>query len=131
MSRPIAQSALASCLIISMAAPCLAEPPPSTAPATEVQTDNFKHAIRKLYDLKESAWAAGDAESIITKFYSADAISAGEGDWAMTAEQRAGMITRRTTSLECLMNLPFVTLVPQPGLPPTDYCVTGGFLNQV
>lgn len=80
MSRHIAQSALALCLIILMAAPSLAEPPSSTAPATETRTDNFKQAIRKLYDLKESAWAAGDAESIVTKFYSADAISAGEGD---------------------------------------------------
>jgi uncharacterized protein (TIGR02246 family) len=48
--------------------------------ASHPELDAFKHAIRKLYDLKEKAWAAGDAESIVTKFYSADAISAGEGD---------------------------------------------------
>jgi uncharacterized protein (TIGR02246 family) len=40
----------------------------------------FKQAIRRLYDMKEKAWAAGDAETIVTKFYSADAISVGEGD---------------------------------------------------
>ena len=40
----------------------------------------FKLEIRRLYDMKEKAWAAGDAETIVAKFYSADAISAGEGD---------------------------------------------------
>lgn len=106
MSRPIAQSALASCLIISMAAPCLAEPPPSTAPATEVQTDNFKHAIRKLYDLKENAWAAGDAESIITKFYSADAISAGEGD----PETMVGRAAFRTAYRQYVKDVPKIRI---------------------
>ena len=56
------------------------------APATagpdsrQFEIESFKRAIRKLYDLKEKAWAAGDAESIVTKFYSPDAISVGEGD---------------------------------------------------
>jgi uncharacterized protein (TIGR02246 family) len=40
----------------------------------------FKKAIRQLYDLKERAWAAGDAETIVTRFYAPDAISIGEGD---------------------------------------------------
>jgi len=40
----------------------------------------FKKSIRALYDLKEKAWAAGDAETIVTKFYAADAVSVGEGD---------------------------------------------------
>ena len=40
----------------------------------------FKKSIRDLYDLKERAWAAGDAETIVTKFYAADAVSIGEGD---------------------------------------------------
>jgi uncharacterized protein (TIGR02246 family) len=40
----------------------------------------FKKAIRQLYDLKERAWAAGDAETIVTKFYAPDAVSIGEGD---------------------------------------------------
>jgi len=55
---------------------------PATAGADSRQSEieGFKRAIRKLYDLKEKAWAAGDAESIVTKFYSPDAISVGEGD---------------------------------------------------
>jgi uncharacterized protein (TIGR02246 family) len=40
----------------------------------------FKKAIRELYDLKERAWAAGDAETIVTRFYAPDAVSIGEGD---------------------------------------------------
>jgi uncharacterized protein (TIGR02246 family) len=40
----------------------------------------FKQEIRRLYDLKERAWAAGDAETIVTKFYAPDAVSVGEGD---------------------------------------------------
>lgn len=40
----------------------------------------FKQAIRQLYDMKEKAWAAGDAQTIVAKFYSADAVSAGEAD---------------------------------------------------
>jgi uncharacterized protein (TIGR02246 family) len=40
----------------------------------------FKKAIRELYDLKERAWAAGDAETIVTRFYAPDAVSVGEGD---------------------------------------------------
>ena len=80
MSRNFPHCALALGLSISTGAACLAASPPSTAPTSETQTDNFKQATRKLYDMKESAWAAGDAESIVTKFYAADAISAGEGD---------------------------------------------------
>jgi len=53
---------------------------PASQESSQAQIEQFKHAIRTLYDLKEKAWAAGDAESIVTKFYSADAISAGEGD---------------------------------------------------
>ena len=55
---------------------------PATAGADPGQSEieSFKRAIRRLYDLKEKAWAAGDAESIVTKFYSPDAISVGEGD---------------------------------------------------
>jgi ketosteroid isomerase-like protein len=44
----------------------------------ELQT--FKKAIRAKYALKEKAFAAHDAETIVTKFYSADAISVGEGE---------------------------------------------------
>jgi uncharacterized protein (TIGR02246 family) len=54
----------------------------ATTPAAELAA--FKQAIRQLYDTKEKAWAAGDAETIVTKFYSVDAVSAGEGDPATT-----------------------------------------------
>ena len=50
----------------------------SVAPRSELAA--FKKSIRELYDLKEKAWAAGDAETIVTKFYAADAVSVGEGD---------------------------------------------------
>jgi ketosteroid isomerase-like protein len=46
--------------------------------SAELQT--FKKAIRAKYALKEKAFAAHDAETIVTKFYSADAISVGEGE---------------------------------------------------
>jgi uncharacterized protein (TIGR02246 family) len=58
----------------------LASPTQASPVRSETEIDSFKRAIRKLYDLKEKAWAAGDAETIVTKFYSADAISVGEGD---------------------------------------------------
>jgi uncharacterized protein (TIGR02246 family) len=48
--------------------------------AANVELTAFKKAIRQLYDLKERAWAAGDAETIVTRFYAPDAISIGEGD---------------------------------------------------
>jgi uncharacterized protein (TIGR02246 family) len=53
--------------------------PPSMA-AADPELAAFKKEIRQLYDLKERAWAAGDAETIVTKFYAPDAVSVGEGD---------------------------------------------------
>ena len=50
------------------------------AAAADAGLAAFKKAIRQLYDLKERAWAAGDAETIVTRFYAPDAISIGEGD---------------------------------------------------
>ena len=40
----------------------------------------FKAAIRAKYDMKEKAFAAHDAETIVTKFYTADVVSVGEGE---------------------------------------------------
>jgi hypothetical protein len=40
----------------------------------------FKKAIRAKYDLKEKAFAQHDAETIVTRFYTADVISMGEGE---------------------------------------------------
>ena len=58
------------------AGPTLAAGADSAAPELAA----FKKAIRELYDLKERAWAAGDAETIVTRFYAPDAVSIGEGD---------------------------------------------------
>ena len=52
----------------------------TTPAAADAELAAFKKAIRQLYDLKEHAWAAGDAETIVTRFYAPDAISIGEGD---------------------------------------------------
>jgi ketosteroid isomerase-like protein len=40
----------------------------------------FRKAIRQKYDLKEKAFAAHDAETIVSRFYTADVISVGEGE---------------------------------------------------
>lgn len=40
----------------------------------------FKRSIRRLYDMKQRSWAAGDVESIVTRFYAPDAISVGAGE---------------------------------------------------
>lgn len=52
----------------------------AAASKDSAQLSAFKKAIRAKYDLKEKAFAAHDAEAIVTKFYSKDAISAGEGE---------------------------------------------------
>jgi uncharacterized protein (TIGR02246 family) len=62
----------APALAPGVAAAAAASDPPELA--------SFKQEIRQLYDLKERAWAAGDAETIVTKFYAPDAVSVGEGD---------------------------------------------------
>jgi uncharacterized protein (TIGR02246 family) len=54
--------------------------PAAAATAGDAEIAAFKQAIRRLYDMKEKAWASGDAETIVTKFYAADAVSIGEGD---------------------------------------------------
>lgn len=40
----------------------------------------FKKAIRAKYDLKERAFAGHDSETIVTRFYTPDVISVGEGE---------------------------------------------------
>ena len=61
---------------------------PTISNAAKAQTSNpsdaaslttFKKAIREKYDMKEKAFATHDAETIVTRFYTKDAISAGEG----------------------------------------------------
>ena len=64
-----------------------AQPLPATAAqaggaasADSPELAAFRRAIRHKYDLKERAFAAHDAETIVTRFYSPDVISVGEGE---------------------------------------------------
>jgi hypothetical protein len=52
----------------------------AAASADSPELQAFKEAIGAKYALKERAFAAHDAETIVTKFYSADVISVGEGE---------------------------------------------------
>jgi len=52
--------------------------PPSAADSAQLAA--FRRAIRAKYDLKERAFAAHDAETIVTRFYSPDVVSVGEGE---------------------------------------------------
>jgi hypothetical protein len=59
------------------------EPPAAASAAAEATPDSpelsaFKKAIRAKYDMKERAFAAGDAKTIVTRFYAEDAQSVGE-----------------------------------------------------
>ena len=61
--------------------------PPMTAAAAKAaagpespQLTAFRAAIRAKYALKEQAFAAHDAEAIVSRFYSKDVISVGEGE---------------------------------------------------
>jgi len=63
--------------------PAAAEPA-GAAPAAVAATDSpelaaFKTVLRGKYDMKEKAFAAHDAETILTKFYAEDATSVGVG----------------------------------------------------
>jgi hypothetical protein len=64
-----------------------APPPPTNAAAAKAaaapdspELQAFKKAIRAKYAVKEQAFAAHDAETIVTRFYSSDVISVGEGE---------------------------------------------------
>jgi ketosteroid isomerase-like protein len=66
--RFIAMLMLVACTGIAFAAPA------------DQELTAFKQAIRAKYDLKEKAFAAHDAQTIVTKFYSDDVVSVGEGE---------------------------------------------------
>jgi ketosteroid isomerase-like protein len=51
---------------------------PSAAAPDTAELQAFKKAIRAKYDMKEKAFAAGDAKTIVTRFYAEDAQSVGE-----------------------------------------------------
>jgi len=66
-------------LLAGSAPPAAAAQPVSAVKADSPQLAAFKQVIRKKYDMKEKAFAAHDAETILTRFYAADAVSVGEG----------------------------------------------------
>ena len=78
-------AALAAVAGIALLGGCAKPPPPAAleAPAkpdAAAELEAFKVAIRAQYDLKEKAFAEHDAETILSRFYAADAISVGEGE---------------------------------------------------
>lgn len=80
---------------LAAAAPAGAWALPEPAPAAaDTQPDSpalqaFRKAIRAKYDLKERAWAAGDAAGLVKGFYSPQAFSAAEGEPALFLRGRA------------------------------------------
>jgi hypothetical protein len=60
--------------------PASAEAAKAAASADSPELKAFKRAIGAKYALKEQSFAAHDAETIVTQFYSADVISVGEGE---------------------------------------------------
>jgi len=81
MSKLIVTLLLGTLLYASPKLVLTAEPPAasSTATADSPELAAFKKAIRAKYDMKEKAFAAHDAATIVTKFYAEDARSVGEG----------------------------------------------------
>jgi len=67
------------CTVAVQAADVPTNLPSTRVAAADPQLIAFKQAIRSKYDLKERAFAAHDVETIVTRFYAADAITAGEG----------------------------------------------------
>ncbi len=62
------------------ATPATADAARAAASPDSAELEAFKRAIRARYDLKEKAFAAHDAETIVTRFYAPDVISVGEGE---------------------------------------------------
>lgn len=57
------------------------------------ELEQFRSAIRARYDMKERAFEAGDARTILTKFYGSDPIVVGEGDKQIfVGEQAVGTL---------------------------------------
>lgn len=78
-------AALAAVTGFAVLGGCAKAPPPAVVeapakPDAAAELEAFKAAIRAQYDMKEKAFAEHDAETILTRFYAADAISVGEGE---------------------------------------------------
>lgn len=84
MKHAILKTMTATVLMLGAASHTLA----ATINENSAELRDFKRAIEAQYRLKERAFAARDAETIVTKFYTADAITTGEGeDVAVGREQ--------------------------------------------
>ena len=86
MTRTITAFAVALCVsqgVRGYESP-VADPPATHSPvpsaAASVARIAFVRAIRKQYDLEEKAFAGQDANVFISRFYTADAISVGQGE---------------------------------------------------
>ncbi len=75
-----AVSPSASATAAAPAAPASAASAGAAASTPSPALAAFQKAIRAKYDIKEKAFAAHDAETIVTKFYAEDVISVGEGE---------------------------------------------------
>lgn len=82
MKSLIASIAVLAAILVTQSAALAADSPPKSATAAmnavspvSPELAAFKKAIRQKYDLKEKAFAAHDAETIVTRFYASDVIS--------------------------------------------------------
>jgi ketosteroid isomerase-like protein len=91
MKIRILSMTLGMVLALAGAAAQAAEPAVAAVPASAAaarlaasrpgpQLAAFRKALRAKYDLKERAFAAHDAETIVTRFYARDVISVGAGE---------------------------------------------------
>jgi ketosteroid isomerase-like protein len=69
---------ISAILYAGVPAATVAADPAATAPDSPALVA-FKKAIRQKYDMKEKAFAAHDAETILTRFYAEDAVYVGAG----------------------------------------------------
>ena len=111
MHKPLAAMSL---VLLLSALPCAAAPAEST-PAVRAESPAliaFKKAIRAKYNMKEKAFAAHDAETILTRFYAEDAFSVGEGFGIFNGrkelrplyEQAVNEYTVKVTSMHTYVN---------------------------
>lgn len=75
MKRAFAAMLLAGQMIL--AAPAVATPAVTVPAPKASELSAFKAATRALYDLKEKAFAAGDPDPIVSRFYASNATSFG------------------------------------------------------
>lgn len=84
----------------------------NAAAADKAELDAFTKAIRAKYDLKQAAFAARDTQTIVTRFYTEDARTVGEGEGAIAGRKDLEALydgaTKEYSSLEITSVHPFV-----------------------